>query len=430
MRSISGCQDAIELPRFTFNPKEGIDNPGLVITDDFESDQNPLPKLYQLRRVEGQNFGFYLQKATDKQGLEITDVDPWSPADHSGLTEGDKVLEVNDEYVVNMDFFKVARKIQSCGLHLFLLVLKREDYDQAVCTGVDLQMLATASKGGPCSRPRLCHINWHQHCGLGMNLISTEASLKGQCVLSVGPGGPAEKAGVTSGDRLVWMNGVVTANLTHVSINKLLKKSTDSVTVLVIDGESESRYIRRKLPILPALAGHCSLPHAAKTMHLVKGPEGYGFLLRQEKFPHTRQRVHVIRDVDKGSPAEEAGMEDGELLLAVNGEPVEFMEHDDIVKRVRKSAERVSFTAISIPGRRLFRSLGISPLFFHDEYIHQDDRVLGQTGIQTSQISRPRVIVLFFHLQSHRCLHLTKLLTDVLRAHSSLVLVYSHCYIL
>ncbi|XP_061683602.1 Na(+)/H(+) exchange regulatory cofactor NHE-RF3-like isoform X3 [Syngnathoides biaculeatus] len=218
MKSIPGPQDSIELPCFTFNPKEGIDNPGLVVTDDF--DRNPLPILYQLRRVEGQNFGFYLQNTTDKQGLEIKDIDPWSPAERSGLTEGDKVLEVNDEYVVNMDFFKVARKIQSCGLHLFLLVLKRDDYDQAVCTGVDLQMLATASKGGPCSRPRLCHINRHQHCGLGMTLISGQAGLKGHCVLSVGAGSPAEKAGVISGDRLVWMNGVITSNLTDVSINK------------------------------------------------------------------------------------------------------------------------------------------------------------------------------------------------------------------
>ncbi|XP_051934976.1 Na(+)/H(+) exchange regulatory cofactor NHE-RF4-like isoform X1 [Hippocampus zosterae] len=382
MKPRSGCQDVTELPRFTFNPKEGIDNPALVITDDFESEQNPLPKLYHLRRVEGQNFGFYLQSVTEKQGLEITDVDPWSPAEHSGLKAGDRVLEVNDDYVVNMNFIKVARKIQSSGLHLFLLVLTKVDYEQAVCSGVDLKMLA--AKEGPCSRPRLCHITRHQGCGLGMTLISAEG-LKGRCILSVETDGPAEKAGVTSGDRLVWINGIMTSHLTHESINKSLKKSADSVTVLVIDGESESCYIRRKMPILPVLAGHCNLPHSAKTMHLVKGPEGYGFLLRQEKITDKQQTVHVLREVDKGSPAEEAGMEDGDLLLAVNGELVEFLEHDDVVKRVRKSGESVTFTTVSIQGRRLFRQLGISPLFFHGEFIHQDDCVPGQAGIQTVQ---------------------------------------------
>nr|XP_057936481.1 Na(+)/H(+) exchange regulatory cofactor NHE-RF4-like isoform X2 [Doryrhamphus excisus] len=367
MRSISGSQDVIELPRFTFNPKEGIDNPALVITDDLETDpdHSHVTKLCQLRRVEGQNFGFNLQRNTEGQGLEVTDVEPWSPAEHGGLQEGDRVLEVNDEFVVNRDFFRVARKIQSCGLHLFLLVLRRDEYDQAVCMGVDLQMLAAASKSGPCSRPRLCHISQHPHYGLGMTLISVE-----------------EKAGVTSGDRLVWMNGVATSTLKHSSLSKALKKSVEPATVLVIDGESQSYYIRRKMPIVPVLAESRQLPHSAKTLDLVKGPDGYGFLLRQEKLPVTQQTVHLLREVDKGSPAEEAGMRDGDLLLAVNGEPVESMEHEDIVKIIRKSGDKVRLTTISIPGRRFFRELGISPLYFHDEFIHQDD---GQTGDQTAQ---------------------------------------------
>ncbi|XP_061924549.1 Na(+)/H(+) exchange regulatory cofactor NHE-RF4-like isoform X1 [Entelurus aequoreus] len=385
MRSISGSQDVIELPRFTFNPKEGIDNPALVINDDLDHDH--LPKLYQLRRVEGQNFGFNLRKTMDSHSFEVTDVASWSPAEHSGLKEGDRVLEVNEEFVVNVDFFRVARKIQSCGLHLVLLVLRRNDYDQAVCMGVDLQKLATASKGGPCSRPRLCHISQSPQCGLGMALTSVEGH-KGQHILSIVTDGPAEMAGVTSGDRLVWMNGVATSTLKHSFLNKSLKKGVDSVTVLVIDGESQSCYVRRKMPIMPVLAEPCCLPHSAKTVHLVKGPDGFGFLLRQEKLPLTQQTVHLLREVDEGSPAEDAGVEDGDLLLAVNGEPVESMEHEDIVKIIRKSGDRVSLTTISIPGRAFFRQLGVSPLFFHDEYIHQDGRVPGQTGAQTTQLQR------------------------------------------
>ncbi|XP_030298251.1 Na(+)/H(+) exchange regulatory cofactor NHE-RF3-like [Sparus aurata] len=371
MRASTGCQDAMEFPRFTFNPKEGIDNPALVISDDPEPDPSVVPRLYQLKCLEGQSFGFHLGMDRSSCGLEIRDVDPWSPAGHSGLRQGDRVLEINEKYVYNMDLNRVVRKIQSCGLHLFVLVLRREEYEQAVSLGLDMQTLAKASKGDSWSRPRLCHISRHPDHGLGMTIISVPGQ-KGQYVVSIATNSPAEKAGVRTGDKLIWINGVMVSTLTHSILSKTVKKDGGSVTVLVIDSESEFCYVRRKMPILPVLAECCSLPHSAKTMHLVKGSDGYGFLLRQERLAGTRQIVHVLREVDVGSPAEGAGMEDGDLLLAVNGEPVETVEHDDIVKKIRQSGDKVTLTSISIPGRDFYRKLGISPLLFHDEWIFQD----------------------------------------------------------
>lgn len=105
----------------------------------------------------------------------------------------------------------------------------------------------------------------------------------------------------------------------------------------------------------------------------------------------------MLREVDAGSPAEAIGMEDGDLLLAVNGDPVESLEHDDIVKMIRKSGDKVSLTAISMQGRDFYRQvravapacdpvselplnfllfvlqLDISPLLFHDHNVLQDD---------------------------------------------------------
>jgi membrane-associated protease RseP (regulator of RpoE activity) len=68
--------------------------------------------------------------------------------------------------------------------------------------------------------------------------------------------------------------------------------------------------------------------------------------------------AHLLREVDVGSPAEKAGMQDGDLLLVVNGHPSESMERENIVRTLGKSGKRVSLTTIPIHGRD-FYTIGV-----------------------------------------------------------------------
>ncbi|KTF81057.1 hypothetical protein cypCar_00015818, partial [Cyprinus carpio] len=346
--------DAAELPKkFTFNPKEGIDNPALVISDDKEADVHP--RLCVLKREEGQGFGFYLSKDAGCRGHVVRQVESWSSAEWGGLRKGDRILEVNEDFVDDKEHSTVMLKVQASGLKLYLLVLTAQDYEFAVSEGRDLMLLTSAYRPiEGYSRPRLCYITKEPGSGLGLSIIPIEeegtyllsptshnkhkdsgsfvrVGERGRYRLSSVTDGPAERAGVQNGDRLIWINGAMISALSYAALSKMVKKCEEHVTVLVVDSRSEDCYNRMGLPIIPAFAKTHNLPYRPKTLHLTQGPQGYGFLLRQEKLRSGRT-AHVLREIDPCSPAEAAGMEDGELVLALDISPLLFYE-DNIPKR-------------------------------------------------------------------------------------------------
>ncbi|TKS83640.1 Na(+)/H(+) exchange regulatory cofactor NHE-RF3 [Collichthys lucidus] len=373
MGSNTGLVEMIGLTeKFTFNPKEGIDNPVMVITDDADSVSTPRPRLCVLKREEGESYGFNLRVERGRQGHIIRNVATGGVAGRSGLQDGDRLLEVNNCYVDDIPHPEVARKIKLSGHQLCLLVLGGNEYEQAVSRGEDLRGLAKAHKGEGCKPPRLCHITRDPVSGLGINFTPVEGE-KGRFSVNLGKGGAAEKAGVRKGDHLVWMDGATVSDLTHSALSRMMKKCGDHITVLVIDSESEKIYMRERMPILPTIAVPLNLPYRARKHHLVSGSEGYGFLLRLEKTPSGRT-YHVLRDMDSGSPAEKAGMKDGELLLEVNGESVESLRHEEIVDRVRQSGGQVSLTTITPQGLEFYTKLGLSPLLFCENEADESEK--------------------------------------------------------
>ncbi|POI30176.1 hypothetical protein CIB84_006074 [Bambusicola thoracicus] len=73
-----------------------------------------------------------------------------------------------------------------------------------------------------------------------------------------------------------------------------------------------------------------------------KNKKSYGFFLRVEK----DTAGHLIRNVEKNSPAEKAGLKDGDRVLRVNGVFVDKEEHAKVVEIVKNSGNSVVFLVL------------------------------------------------------------------------------------
>uniref|UniRef100_A0A672HCX7 PDZ domain containing 3b n=1 Tax=Salarias fasciatus TaxID=181472 RepID=A0A672HCX7_SALFA len=275
------------------------------------------PRLCVLKREEKESYGFYLLQEKQNRG---------------GLQDGDRVLEVNNFYIDDISHSEVSKKIRQSGNQLCLLVLEEKTYKQAVSQGQDLRGVARA---WPCLSACQCH---------SATCVSLPVGEKGRFSVSVLAGGAADKAGVRKGDRLVSEACFINSFLTD-------EKSGD-ITILVIDSESEKKYMQKKMPILPSMAVPHNLPHRARKLRLICSPNGYGFMLNLET-------TALGRKCD-GSIADKAGMKNGELLLEVNGQSVEKLAHDHVVDLVRISWKTVSLTTISPQGLDFYTKVGIT----------------------------------------------------------------------
>merc|ERR1712130_728185 len=78
-------------------------------------------------------------------------------------------------------------------------------------------------------------------------------------------------------------------------------------------------------------------PHPPRLVELTKWENfpGYGFNLHAEK---TRQGQYIGK-IDGGSPAEAAGLREGDRIVEVNGANVGMENHKQVVSRIRASGE-------------------------------------------------------------------------------------------
>jgi serine protease Do len=179
---------------------------------------------------------------------------------------------------------------------------------------------------------------------LGVNIQSITPELakalklketKGALVADVVEGSPAEKAGVKRGDLIVAYNGKAVEDSHNLPVMVAATPVGQEITLTVLrdDKEQQLRMEVAKLPSDETKAEESAQPAGGKLglrLHNVN-PE----LARQLGLK--ADRGVVVMGVEPGSPAEEAGIRQGDVILEVNRKPVTSIT--EVKEQVSKTGE-------------------------------------------------------------------------------------------
>ncbi|GAB5575456.1 Na(+)/H(+) exchange regulatory cofactor NHE-RF3 isoform X1 [Prionailurus iriomotensis] len=325
------------------------------------------PRECELSKQEGQSYGFFLRIEKDTDGHLVRVVEKGSPAEKAGLKDGDRVLRINGVFVDKEEHMQVVDLVRKSGNSVTLLVLDGDSYEKAMKKRVDLKELGQSRKepslndkklppvvkegAETWTQPRLCYLV-KEGSSYGFSLKTVQGK-KGVYMTDITPQGVAMKAGVLAGDHLIEVNGENVEDASHEEVVAKVKSSGGRVMFLLVDEETDKLHTEQKTRFRRETASLKLLPHQPRLVEMKKGSNGYGFYLRAGP----EQKGQVVKDIDSGSPAEEAGLKNNDLVVAVNGESVESLDHDSVVEMIRKGGDQTSLLVVDKETDHMYRLL-------------------------------------------------------------------------
>ncbi|XP_007948272.1 Na(+)/H(+) exchange regulatory cofactor NHE-RF3 [Orycteropus afer afer] len=332
------------------------------------------PRECKLSKQEGQSYGFFLRIEKDTDGHLVRVVEKGSPAEEAGLQDGDRVLRINGVFVDKEEHMQVVDLVRKSGNSVTLLVLDGKSYERAIKKQVDLKELgqnqepSLSDKELPLVRndgaetwtqPRLCYL-LKEGNSYGFSLKTVQGK-KGVYMTNITPQGVAMKAGVLADDRLIEVNGENVENASHEEVVEKVKKSGSRVMFLLVDKETDKHYREQKIQFKRETTSLKLLPHQPRVVEMKKGSDGYGFYLRDGP----TQKGQIIKDIDSGSPAEEAGLKNNDLVVGVNGDCVEALDHDSVVEKIRKGGDKTSLLVVDKETDSMYKLAHFSPFLYY-----------------------------------------------------------------
>nr|XP_009924359.1 PREDICTED: multiple PDZ domain protein-like [Haliaeetus albicilla] len=161
------------------------------------------------------------------------------------------------------------------------------------------------------------------------------------------------------GDRIVSICGTSTEGMTHSQAVSLLKNASGTVELQVVAGGEVSVITGQQQDPPTSSLSFASLtstsvfqddlgPPQYKTITLDRGPDGLGFsIVGGYGSPHGDLPIYVKTVFAKGAAAEDGRLKRGDQIIAVNGQSLEGVTHEEAVAILKRTKGTVTLTVLS-----------------------------------------------------------------------------------
>ncbi|KAM4753785.1 multiple PDZ domain protein isoform 5-T5 [Cyanocitta cristata] len=346
----------------------------------------------ELQKKPGKGLGLSIVGKRNDTGVFVSDIVKGGIADTDGrLMQGDQILTVNGEDVRNANQEAVAALLK-CSLGTVRLEVgrikagpfhseRRTSQGSQVSEGSGSLSSFSFPVSGP-SAPevfesglkknttaseiqglRTVEIKKSPADSLGVSIAGGVGSPLGDVPIFIAMMHPNGVAAQTQklrvGDRIVSICGTSTEGMTHSQAVNILKNASGTIELQVVAGGEVSVITGQQHdPPTSSLsfAGLSSTgifqddlgPPQYKTITLDRGPDGLGFsIVGGYGSPHGDLPIYVKTVFAKGAAAEDGRLKRGDQIIAVNGQSLEGVTHEEAVAILKRTKGTVTLTVLS-----------------------------------------------------------------------------------
>ncbi|XP_073491628.1 multiple PDZ domain protein isoform X7 [Aquarana catesbeiana] len=345
----------------------------------------------ELQKKPGKGLGLSIVGKRNDTGVFVSDIVKGGIAETDGrLVQGDQLLTVNGEDVRNATQEAVAALLK-CSLGTVKLEvgrIKAGPFHSERRTSQGSHISDGSSSLTSFTFPGAGSAAAEQHDGTSKKTESSEIQGLRTVEIKKGPsdslgvsiaggvGSPlgdvpifiammhanglvAQTGKLRVGDRIVSICGTSTEGMTHSQAVSLLKNASGTIELQVVAGGDVSVVTGQQQEHTGSAVNYSGLtsssilqddlgPPQYKTIVLERGPDGLGFsIVGGYGSPHGDLPIYVKTVFSKGAAAEDGRLNRGDQIIAVNGQSLEGVTHEEAVAILKRTKGTVTLTVLS-----------------------------------------------------------------------------------